>query len=326
VDDQPAVERPRALRQIAAIDLGKIRPATILSDRPVFDWVDPRELLVDESYQRNISTRSCELIEKIISAWDWCRFKPPVVAATPDGFEVIDGQHTAIAAASHPDISMIPVMIVVARDQAGRASAFIGHNHDRVSITRLQMHRAAVTAGQADAHTLQRVCKRANIVLLPAQPPRGKYSAGETIAVGAIQKLIERRGPNGASRVLEILSAAGLAPVNAASVRAVELLLYDEEFAGKMDADEIRQALAVHAEGRANEAKLFAATHQVPYWKALGIVVFKRKSRKTLAQTSRDRDLLETTALVGNKSESSPEPSGSRDTGRREQEQVMESV
>jgi hypothetical protein len=288
VDGQPIPEKSFALRRISAIELRKIKPATIATELPVFKWVDPRSLLVDESYQRNISRRSRELIEKIISRWDWRRYKPPVVASTPDGLEVIDGQHTAIAAASHPEITTIPVMIVIAGDRAGRASAFIGHNHDRVAITRLQMHRAAVTAGEDQARILQTVCRRAGITLLRTQPPQRKYLAGETIAVGAIQKLIERRGPSRAHRVLELLCGAALAPVAAASIRAVELLLYDDEFAGKIDNVEIGHALAMHAEPRDHEARLFAATHHIPYWKALGIVMFKGKARKAQAPRSRD--------------------------------------
>jgi hypothetical protein len=42
-----------------------------------------------------------------VANWDWRRFKPPVVARTATGLEVIDGQHTAIAAASHPDVLQI---------------------------------------------------------------------------------------------------------------------------------------------------------------------------------------------------------------------------
>lgn len=79
---------------------------------------------------------------------------------------MIDGQHTAIAAASHPDIALIPVMVVEAVDQAERAGAFIGHNRDRLNITPMQMHYAAVAAGDEDALTVEQVCARAGVKIL----------------------------------------------------------------------------------------------------------------------------------------------------------------
>ena len=60
--------------------------------------------------------------------------------------KVIDGQHTAIACASHPSIELIPVMIVEAADTAVQAAAFVGQNTERLGVTALQIHRAAVVA------------------------------------------------------------------------------------------------------------------------------------------------------------------------------------
>jgi hypothetical protein len=58
--------------------------------------------------------------------WDWCRFKPPIAAWAADGLEVIDGQHTAIAAGCYRDIESSPVVLVEAVEQEVHASAFIG--------------------------------------------------------------------------------------------------------------------------------------------------------------------------------------------------------
>lgn len=65
---------------------------------PISEWVDPATLLVNATYQRDLSERSIQLIRKIIGGWDWTRFKPPVCSLGDRGIEVIDGQHTAIAA------------------------------------------------------------------------------------------------------------------------------------------------------------------------------------------------------------------------------------
>jgi hypothetical protein len=82
-----------------------------------------------------------KLIRKIVQTWDWSRMKPPICARDESGrLFVVDGQHTSIAAARHPGIKKIPVMIVNVDTVEGRASAFIGHNRDRVAMTSMQLH------------------------------------------------------------------------------------------------------------------------------------------------------------------------------------------
>ncbi len=86
------------MHPIAAIDLPGILPAPLDGmAEPIFDRISPGDLLVDDSYQRGLSARSLRLFRSIVEGWDWLRFKPPVVAITDRGFEVIDGQDTAIA-------------------------------------------------------------------------------------------------------------------------------------------------------------------------------------------------------------------------------------
>ena len=85
----------RTLRGIAPIDLPALSPAPLDGvAEPMFDRLAPGDLLVDEAYQRDLSPRSLKLIRSIVERWDWLKFKPPVVALTDRGFEVVDGQHT----------------------------------------------------------------------------------------------------------------------------------------------------------------------------------------------------------------------------------------
>jgi len=267
------------LRTISSIKLNRTRPGRIDSEKPTFEWVNPRSLLIDPAYQRDISARSMTLIHKIIANWSWSRFKPPVVANTDVGLEIIDGQHTAIAAASHPEILTIPVMIVNASKQANRAASFLGHNKDRVPITRLQMHHAAVVAQDRGALTLSQLCELSDVRLLASQPRNGRYNPGETIAVGALEGLHRRQGDERTLKVLQTIRAAGCAPIGAATIRAVEMLLCDKEFAAEIDAEEIVKLLSNAKEGFQHEAKLFGATHRIPYWRALGCIIFQKRRR-----------------------------------------------
>ncbi|MBS7532102.1 hypothetical protein KHC28_00285 [Ancylobacter sonchi] len=250
-----------------------------LDRTPEFRWVDPTSLFVDESYQRNLSERSVRLIRRIVADWDWRRFKCPIAVETPEGFEIIDGQHTAIAAASHPGVTQIPIMIVEADEPAERALAFIGHNRDRIAVTATQMHFAAVAAGDPEAVTIDQVCRRAGVRVLRVPPGSGAFKPGDTMAVAAIGSLINRRGAMKARQMLEVLAAAHMAPVSAAGVKAVEMLLSDPEYSDEVTADGLRNVIMTLGPDAEKEAKVFAAAHNVPLWRALGIIWFKRRSR-----------------------------------------------
>lgn len=266
-------------RPVTPLNLVHVKPGIADTAEPVFETVDPLELLVDEAYQRQLSERSLDLIRKIVAGWDWRRFKPPVVARTAAGLVVLDGQHTAIAAATHPHVGRIPIMVVQAADQAAQASAFVGHNRDRLAITQMQMHFAAVAAGDEDALTIDQVCARAGVRILRSSPGNGLWKPRETVAVRAIGALINRRGAMRARIVLEALANADLAPINVRHIKAVELLLHGQEYAGQVEPADITSALMALGERAEGDAAVFAAAHRVELWRALGVVIFRRARR-----------------------------------------------
>lgn len=276
------IESPEThtLRGVRPISLMGVEAASAEVAKPEFEWVDPGLLLVDDGYQRNLSERSVKLVRKICAAWDWRRFKPPVCARTERGLEVIDGQHTAIAACSHPDVAEIPVMVVVAASRRDRAQSFIGHNRDRLNITPMQMHFAAAAAGDEDAQDIDRVCQRAGVTLLKATPGNGAWKAGETVAVKAIGALINRRGVVRAREVLEVLIKGQATPISTVQIRAVECLLHDDEYREDIDADGIINAMLKLGFMADQEASVFAATHRVPIFRALAIVLFRKGKRR----------------------------------------------
>ena len=277
----PLAQPPSAGRRpVRAVSVASLSPKPPETDPPTFEFTDPAGLLVDETYQRNLSERSLKLIRKIIDGWDWRRFKPPVVARTEGGFEVIDGQHTAIAAASHPDVGLIPVMVVDAADHAKRAQAFIGHNRDRLGVTAMQLHFAASAGGDEEAQTIDQVCARAGVAILKSTPGNGVWKPRQTVAINAIAALINRRHAAGARAVLQVLADANLAPILASHVKAVELLLFGPEYKGAIEGPDITTALMALGETAEQEAGVFAATHNVQKWRALAIVLFKRGKKR----------------------------------------------
>lgn len=246
---------------------------------PRFERANPADLLVDETYQRNLSERSVKLIRKIVAGWDWRTFMPPVVVRTKDGLHVIDGQHTAIAALTHPAISDIPIMVVKAENVEARARTFLGRNRDRITVTPNQLYAAAVAAGDADAVTIDQVCGRAGVKILKQPPGAGSFKVGETMAISTISSLVSRRGALKARQILEVITAAKIAPVPAVLIKSVEALMTDKEYAGLVDPPDITTAIRASLGELESEAKVFSATHNIPLWKAMTSIMFKRCKR-----------------------------------------------
>lgn len=271
-----------ALRQVTAIDIDGLSLASPPTHPPTLDWVDPTHLLVDEAYQRSISVKGQKLIKRILSDFDWRRFKPPTVVQTGDGFEVLDGQHSAIAAASHPEIDKIPVLIVDASKRPERASTFIGINRDRLAVNPMQLHSASVISGLSTALDIEEVCQNANIHILRSARQAKDYKAGDTIAVRAIEALIKRRGKEDAGALLSALSAGHLSPISAAAIKAAEFLVFNPDESDRLDYPDISTAIHAAGEQADRDASLFAAEHNVPQWRGLASVW--RRSRKKRAR------------------------------------------
>jgi hypothetical protein len=267
-------------RRIEAIPLNGIEPGIIADGKPLFEWVDPGTLLVDEGYQRDLSERSLKLIRRIVSGWNWAKFKPPIAVLTDAGLELLDGQCTSIGACTHPDIDEIPVMIVAVAERADRAAAFIGQNKDRVAVTTLQIHAAAVTAGDADALAVERVCQAAGVTVLRAQPGSGRYEPGSTVAVSTIAGLVRARGEEQAGKILSILVKARCAPIGATQIKALDLLLSDAEYAG-MTESQIAGVIPAMAPNIEHDVAVFRAAHpSTPAWKATAICWFKNRRQR----------------------------------------------
>lgn len=263
------------LRPVGAVDYqGEARP--IPTPAPQLEWMAPSDLLIEGRYQRELSEASMRQILRIVTNWDWRKFKPPIVAWTERGFEIIDGQHTAIAAATRTDIDKIPVLVVEAPAIEDRAAAFIGHNRDRLAVTALQLHFAGVAAGDEDAVTVQQVLSRSGVTLLASQWGGQKFSVGETVAIAALNGLVARRGAMKARHVLELLVKAGLGPITGIQIKAADMLLHRPEFA-EIDVEALPPVIRTNVGPDVEKtAKADANTWSIPVYEALGRIWFKK--------------------------------------------------
>ena len=268
------------LRHIETLDLGTVvpAPAEAMGAMPGLVEIDPTSLYIEEEYQRDLGRRSFDLIRRIVEEWDWNKFKAPNCALNEDQRLVVtDGQHTAIAAACHPLITRIPVLISTNTSLEGRAAAFIGVNKNRLAITSLQMYRAAVAAGDEVAVAVEAACRAAKVTIVATARPRGEWRPGETIAVVAISNVVKDKGRAGGGRVLKILVAGRQMPITAMLVKAVAALLYSPEWMWRDD-DALANLLARHTP---EHWESFARSNAsgMPTHRALAVEFYRRLSR-----------------------------------------------
>ena len=277
VDDKLS---PDLRRPIVPLDIEGMTLSNPVTLPPTLEWIDPTKLLVDDTYQRSISVKGQKLIRKILADFDWRKFKPPTIVQTEDGYEVLDGQHSAIAAASHPAIDKIPVLIVDAAARPDRASTFIGINRDRLAVNPMQLHSASVVSGHPIAMEIEAICREANINILRSARQPKDYKPGDTIAVRAIEALIKRQGRENAASLLGTLSAAGLAPISAAAIKASEFLIFGLDEGERIEAADLTPAIQLVGDQADREASLYAAEHDVAQWRGLASVWLRKTRRR----------------------------------------------
>lgn len=253
------------LRRIEPLKFPNAKASAVTGARPVLKWVAPTDLFVDETYQRDLSRKSFQLIEKIYAGFAWNRVKPPIAVDDGGKYHVIDGQHTAIAAASL-GLEELPCFIVEAAGLDERARAFVGHNTDRIGVSSIAIYAALRAAGDPDALDVERVCKRAG-VRIREFTQSCVLAEGDTKAVGLIRRLIKKHGVIKARKVLECLAKARLAPISGGAITAAENIICVERT--DVDLDVLALVIRTDGEGGIAKARAKASGDRSPVWRAL---------------------------------------------------------
>ena len=166
--------------------------AAPLGVAPDLRWIEIDLLRVDLDYQRRLGAHSRRAIDRIAAGFDWARFGAVVVAPAGDAFAIIDGQHRTTAA-KLIGLSAVPCILVSA-DKAAQARAFVAANRDRIRPHALQVHSAAVAAGDRQALEIERACAEAEVRLQRSPESNDKLGQTRTNSAGAIGVAIDRFG------------------------------------------------------------------------------------------------------------------------------------
>lgn len=226
-NDLPPAEN---VRSVASINVAQ-KFDVIFSTPPQMRMVRPIDLKIESAYQRDLSGKSLKLIRKIVIKWNWAKFKPPVCAETESGLFIVDGQHTAIAAASRPEIVEIPVMVVAAARIEQRAEAFVSHNRDRLTMTAAQVFYGDIAAGNFEARAVLDAITRAGGTI-PKLPLQKNYAKpGQIAAVGVLRDIQRTQGPVLVERIIRIATLSRVAPIAKTVIAALRMLLTEKHFA-----------------------------------------------------------------------------------------------
>lgn len=163
---------------------------------PILQWIDIDNLVVDESYQRDLRRANWSAIRKIAATFRWSMFSPVVVSPIEGGkFAVIDGQHRSHATAMC-GFSQVPCQVVqMTREE--QAASFAAVNGVITQVTPYHLLKAGIAAGEDWAVNASAIATEAGCRLMTSVGSKDNKKPGQIYGVRSFLKVIERR-PRGA--------------------------------------------------------------------------------------------------------------------------------
>lgn len=176
---------------------------------PVLQYTPPALLKIDGSYQRDIENPASRvLIGRIAKDWDWDLCQPLVTVRREDGdLYVIDGQHRLMAAKQRGDIDQLPVVIVNLPSAESEAQLFVAFNRNRRPLKPLDIWKAALAAGDAEAKAINATLQKYGLSIYSSSN-NTKLPAGAITNVGGVQKIYRDQGAEQFTAVCAVVSAA----------------------------------------------------------------------------------------------------------------------
>jgi hypothetical protein len=195
-------------RRVAPV-IDKLAFNAPLGAPPTLEWVPVGGIGVDPAYQRSTDNElSQTLIRKIARFWDWNLCQPLSLTRRADGsLWAVDGQHRLAAAKLRGDIPHLPCVVARYATSADEASAFVALNRQRKPLTAVDLFKAALAAGDEQAHQVMNAITGAGLSVAP----HSNYTAwkpGMLFCVPGIQRAWQRRGPVVTRNALSALAEA----------------------------------------------------------------------------------------------------------------------
>ena len=190
---------------------GEISPSGDVGTPGASRWVALSDLVVDLRYQRAVDRAGWRNIRTICDNFSWPKFEPLIVAPSidwPGRFNIIDGQHRAIAAFLHPQITEVPT-IVHDLDLQQQAQAFRDVNRNITRITPLAIYRSGLMAGDPKAIAIKTVVDAAGVKIAKYNMSLPLMNPDECLCLSTIEKMLTRHGFEATKTALTSLRKVG---------------------------------------------------------------------------------------------------------------------
>ena len=169
-----------------------MKPAESFGMAGEMKWIPLKKLRIDTNYQRPVGERGTTNIRQIIGKFSWSCFSPLVVSERKGGvYAVIDGQHRAIAAASHGGIEMVPCIVITA-DEDQEALAFTTINGSVTAVMAQHLYYARLTAREPKAVALSKALAAAGATVL--RVPKVAMAVGDCNAISTLERCLRHYG------------------------------------------------------------------------------------------------------------------------------------
>lgn len=175
--------RPIDISRYAALT-----PPASLGPAPQLTWLAIEQLVIDESYQRDVTNQGRKNVRAIAENFSWTFFAPVIVSPIEGGkYAIIDGQHRTTAAALI-GVKEVPCALVIA-DRVTQAKAFRAINGQVTKMHPLQIFQARLAEGDEAALRAVAMAGAAGVSI-----PRNVISCGPavTLAPGTLVDLAAR--------------------------------------------------------------------------------------------------------------------------------------
>lgn len=174
---------------------------------PILQWIKISELVVDDTYQRDLRRENWGAIRRIAENFKWSRFSPVFVSPVEGGrFAVIDGQHRTHAAAMC-GFEQVPCQIVpMTREE--QAASFAAVNGMVTKVTSIQLFKARVRQGDPQAQLAVEIAEAAGCRVCMSNPSSKLRLPGDIVAPKMFLSVIAQRGAEAVRIALTALRQA----------------------------------------------------------------------------------------------------------------------
>ncbi|VTZ52510.1 Chromosome partitioning protein ParB [Methylocella tundrae] len=216
------------MRPIEAMK-GNVTPPEHFGPVPELRWLPIAQLVVDETYQREISGPGKTNVRGIAANFSWMKFAPVVVCPVQGGaYAIVDGQHRTTAALTI-GIDSVPCLIIQA-DRKQQAESFRAINAGTVKVNRLAIYRASRAAGDPEALAIDAASRAAGVTIVASYMASKDLKPGETMASGTVGKCLAQYGRDLTVLALKTIVASESeqgGALQAKIIASVAAVLYD---------------------------------------------------------------------------------------------------